>query len=69
MVTAVIKQGSKANDLENVWGALQDLGPHLQKLHPDGHQQWNSRCTNGMWLFSELMMIEQVESERQTASA
>lgn len=69
MVTAVSKQGNQANDLENVWGALQDLGPHLQKPHPDGHQRWNSHCTNGMWPFSELMMIEQVESERQTASA
>lgn len=69
MVTAVIKQGNKANDLENVWGALQDLGPHLQKPHPDGHQRGNSHCTNGMRPFSELMMIEQVESERQTSLA
>lgn len=66
--TTVIKQGNNAKDLENVWGALQDLGPRLQKLHPNGYWWWNFHCTNGMWHFSELMMIEQVESERRAFS-
>lgn len=64
-----IKQGNKANDLENVWSALQDLGLHLQNLNPNCRWWWNFHCTNGMWHFSELMMIEQVESERQTFSS
>ena len=67
--TTVIKQGNKAKDLENVWGAPQDLGPRLHKLHPNGHWWWHFHCTNGMWHFSELMMIEQVESERQAFSS
>lgn len=61
-----IKQGHKADDPENVWGALRDLGPRPQELHPGGHQGWNFQLPGGLWQFSELTMTEQVESERQT---
>lgn len=46
-----IKQGHKADDLENVWGALQDLEPRLQNLHPSEQQWWNFHRPDGLWVF------------------